>query len=89
LGNAKRKNRYRAQGIFYEGLNGWAANHPESIVDGDVHDIASLAQALYVSFFRLHHSINNHAVELTQRRAIDDIVEMAFMGRNESIHSVM
>ena len=59
------------------------------MVDGDVHDIASLAQALYVSYFRLHHSVNNNAVELTQRRAIDDILEMAFMGRKESIHSVV
>jgi hypothetical protein len=58
-------------------------------VDGDVHDIASLAQALYVSFFRLLDSVNNNAVELTQRRAIDDIVEMAFKGRMKSIHSVV
>jgi hypothetical protein len=59
------------------------------MVDRDVHDIASLAQALYVSFFRLHDSVNTNAVELTQRRAIDDIVEMAFQGRMESIHSVV
>ena len=52
-----------------------------------MHDIASLAQALDGSF-RLDHSVNNHSVELTQRRAIDDIMEMAFMGRNGSIHSV-
>jgi hypothetical protein len=58
-------------------------------VDGDVHDIASLAQALYVSFFRLLDSVNNNAVELTQRRAIDDIVEMDFKGRMKSIHSVV
>ena len=54
-----------------------------------MHDIASLAQALYVSFFRLHDSVNTNAVELTQRRAIDDIVEMAFKGRMESIHWVV
>ena len=54
-----------------------------------MHDIASLAQALYVSFFRLHDSVNTNAVELTQRRAIDDIVEMAFKGRMESMHWVV
>ena len=59
------------------------------MVDRDVHDIASLAQVLYVSFFRLPDSVNTNAVELTQRRAIDDIVEMAFQGRMESIHSVV
>jgi hypothetical protein len=58
-------------------------------VNGDVHDIASLAQALYVSFFRLYDSVTSGAVELTQRRAIDDIVEMAFRGRMGSIHSVV
>ena len=59
------------------------------MVDGDVHDIAILSQALYMSFFRLHHSVITNAGELTQRHAIDDLVEMAFMGRTESIHSVV
>ena len=51
-----------------------------------MHDIASLAQALYVSFFLLHNSVNTNTVELMQRHVIDDIVEMAFKGRMESIH---
>ena len=67
----------------------WAGSHQGKMVDGDVHDIASLAQALYMSFFCLHDSVINNAVELTQRRVIDDIVEMAFRGRMESIHSVV
>ena len=62
------------------------------MVHEDVHDIVSLAQALYVSFFRLHHSVNSHAVEFTRRDVlrIDDIhKQWAFMGRKESIHSVV
>jgi hypothetical protein len=54
LADAKRKNTYRLQDRFYEGLSGWAGSHQGKMVDGDVHDIASLAQALYVSFFCLH-----------------------------------
>ena len=57
--------------------------------DVDVHNMASLAQTLYVSFSRLVHSVDTNAVELTQRCVIDDIVEMAFQGRMESIHSVV
>ena len=57
--------------------------------DVDVHNMASLAQTLYVSFSRLVDSVDTNAVELTQRRAIDDIVELAFKGRMESIHSVV
>jgi len=53
-----------------------------------MHDIASFSQALYVSFSRLHRSADNHEVVLSQRRAIDDIIEMAFSGRKGSIHSV-
>jgi hypothetical protein len=59
------------------------------MVDVDVHNIAGLAQALSVPFSRLHHSVINNAVELTQRRAIDDIVDLAFSGRMGSIHSVV
>jgi hypothetical protein len=59
------------------------------MVDGDVHNIAGLAQALSVPFARLHDSVINDAVELTQRRAIDDIVDLAFSGRMGSIHSVV
>ena len=87
--NPKEREKYCSQDIFYEGLAGWAGSHPEEPVDGDVHDIVMLSQALYVSFSRLHHSVNNDAVEPTQRRAIDDLVEMAFMGRTVSIHSVV
>jgi hypothetical protein len=83
--DAKQKNRYCTQDIFYDSITGWAVNHPELVVNRDVHNIASLAQALYVSFFHLHHSINNHAVELTRRHVIDDI----FMGRNGSTHSIV
>jgi len=89
LDDVELENRYCVQDIFYEGLKGWALNHPKSMVDGDVHDMASLAQALYVSFFLLHNSVNTNTVELMQRHVIDDIVEMAFMGRNESIHLVV
>lgn len=53
-----------------------------------MHNIARFAMPLYMSFFRLHHSVKNHEVELAQRRAIDDIIEIAFMGRKGSIHSV-
>jgi hypothetical protein len=41
-----------------------------------------------MTFFRLDYSIKNHEVELAQRRAIDDIMEIAFMGRKGSIHSI-
>jgi hypothetical protein len=58
------------------------------MVDEDVHNIARFAMPLYMSFFRLHHSVKNHEVELAQRRAIDDIMEIAFMGRKGSIHLV-
>ena len=85
----KQKDKYCSQDIFYEGLSGWAGSHKDKMVDRDVHDIASLAQALYVSFFRLHNSVNTNAVEFTQRHAINDIMEMAFQGRMESIHSVV
>ena len=87
--NPKDKRTYRKQDTFHRGLAGWAVIHPGDTVDWDVHDIVILSQALYVSFFRLHHSVTTAAVELTQRRAIDDLVEMAFMGRPESIHSVV
>lgn len=87
--DAKQKNTYRFQDIFYDGLAGWAMSNPEKMVDEDVHDIARLSPALYVAFFRLRHSVASNAVDLTQRRAIDDIVEMAFMGRKGSIHSVV
>jgi hypothetical protein len=89
LTDAKRKDKYRSQDIFYEGLSGWVGSHKDKMVDRNVHNIASLAQVLYVSFLRLHDSVNTNAVELTQRRAINDIVEMAFQGRMESIHSVV
>ena len=54
-----------------------------------MHNIAGLAQALSVPFARLHDSVINDAVELTQRRAIDDIVDLAFSGRMGSIHLVV
>ena len=54
-----------------------------------MHNMASLAQTLYVSFSRLVDSVDTNAVELTQRRAIDDIVDLAFKGRMESLHSVV
>ncbi|KIM81513.1 hypothetical protein PILCRDRAFT_8576 [Piloderma croceum F 1598] len=87
--DAKHKDTYCTQDTFYNTLFGWAATQPESMVDDDVHDIAHFAMPLYMSFFHLHHSVKNHAVELAQRHAIDDIMEIAFMGRKGSIHSVL
>ena len=57
-------------------------------MDEDVHDIAYFARPLFMSFFRIDHSVKTGAVELAQRRPIDDIMEIAFMGRKGSIHSI-
>ena len=86
--DAKQKHTHRLQDVFYDGLAGWAKSHPDKVVEEDVHDIAKLSQALYVAFFRLRDSVTNNAAELPRRRALDDLVEMAFMGRKGSIHSV-
>jgi len=87
--DARRKDKYCSQDIFYDRLSGWAALNPESLVDEDVHDIAYFARPLFMSFFRIDHSVNTGAVELAQRRPIDDIMEIAFMGRKGSIHSIV
>ncbi|KDQ59697.1 hypothetical protein JAAARDRAFT_33274 [Jaapia argillacea MUCL 33604] len=67
---------------FRARLSEWAIANPECVCDDDPHGLSSVWLLLCSAYARIRDSAENDAKEGTQRRGVDDLIELALSSRS-------
>jgi hypothetical protein len=71
---------------FFAEIKAWADANPEFLEDDDVHGFAAYSQALGCAYHSIRESKGGN--EASQRRGVDELIQLAFASKIGSIHEV-